>query len=764
MKNQIRDKFRYLQPGAGTYEGYVQEAISFAKEKQLMDKDLWKLFADQFREGADGNGNGWRGEFWGKLMRGGCLVYLYQPQQELYDVLTQATEELLKRQEPSGRLSSYSPETEFNGWDLWCRKYVLLGLQYFYPICKEEELKQRMLTAMCRHTDYIMEHIGKEAGKKGINEASNSWFGLNSSSILEPVVYLYQLTGQQKYLDFASYIIEEGGTGIYNIFTHALENTPLPYEYPVTKAYEMMSCYEGLLEYAKVTDSLQWKFAAENYAYLLKDSDITIMGSAGCAHELLNHATVEQCDPDNLGLMQETCVTVTWMKFCSRMLRLTGDSVFADELEKSMYNDMLGAVNSEESKNNGGLPFDSYAPVINGPRGRGIAGYMSFAEHGDKGFYGCCVSIGATGLALFPLTAVMESDAGIVLNQYLQGTTKAKTPAGNAVQLTMQTAYPVEGSIGVTLDLDTEDAFEIKVRIPGWSKKNVVKVNGVVCGGIQAGQYYSLRRLWKAGDTIAIELDMRGRVIHAPEGGLNPNGKHHVAIQRGPVVLARDVRLKDGPLDSVVIPAEEEDGYITLKPSNTADFNRILEFEVPTKDGGSILMIDGASAGKTWDESSMMSVWLPTEKYWEVDWNQPAALWFPGQRSWALEDWCSVSTGTEGRVVVSGKIGELQDDASIAVFFEAAEDGYFRIRRVATGKYFTVAGDGENGTPVYEKDFSKDGTQLWKVEPYIKDYYKIRSVSCGKLLSRNGENNAIHVWDNCNCDKHFWAVRKCRKG
>lgn len=65
------------------------------------------------------------------------------------------------------------------------------------------------------------------------------WRGLNSCSILEAVVKLYNLTGEKRYFDFASYIVDCGGTDVANIFELAYENKLYPYQYPVTKAYEI---------------------------------------------------------------------------------------------------------------------------------------------------------------------------------------------------------------------------------------------------------------------------------------------------------------------------------------------------------------------------------------------------------------------------------------------------------------------------------------------------------------------------------------------
>lgn len=66
---------------------------------------------------------------------------------------------------------------------------------------------------MIRHGDYILSHIGPAGqGKRDIRETSTHWEGLNSSSLLEPVVLLYNLTGKSRFLDFARYIVEQAAS------------------------------------------------------------------------------------------------------------------------------------------------------------------------------------------------------------------------------------------------------------------------------------------------------------------------------------------------------------------------------------------------------------------------------------------------------------------------------------------------------------------------------------------------------------------------
>jgi len=111
------------------YNGYIDEMFSLIESRQLLDIDLWKAFVQQFKLQTDKDLH-WRGEFWGKMLRGASFVYSYSKNEELYSLLEDTVRDMLSVQESSGRISTYPVECEFDGWDLWCRKYVLLGMQY----------------------------------------------------------------------------------------------------------------------------------------------------------------------------------------------------------------------------------------------------------------------------------------------------------------------------------------------------------------------------------------------------------------------------------------------------------------------------------------------------------------------------------------------------------------------------------------------------------------------------------------------------------
>ena len=618
------DRLFAAPAGSFSYTGYLNETVRLIERIQLLQKPLWEKFVRVFTElpKPDTDDAGWRGEYWGKMMRGAAITYRYTQNPQLLETMTATVRDMIAAAEPDGRISSYARDRELRGWDMWSRKYIMLGMEYFYEICPDEALKKEVIACIKGEADVILATVGEEEGKKHITETSNFWHGQNSSSVLEPIVRLYSLTGEQKYLDFASYVVAAGGNKVENIFEKALEDKTAMRHFEVVKAYETMSCFEGLMEYYRVTGVEKWRTAALNIANRIRREEVSLIGCCGCWHELFD-GKHRQFDTEYAGIVQETCVTVTYMKFCLQLLCLTGESVWADEIERSAYNALIGAVNYDDVKQNGGLPFDSYSPLIMGLRNRATGGKKTLS---DGSFYGCCACIGAAGTGLIPHASALLREDGVTINLYLPGKMSLQTPAGKPLAVEVLTNYPADGAIFVDVTTEDESPFTVALRIPAWSAKTALAVNGEAVA-VTSGTYAELCRVWKKGDRITLTLDMRTRILR-PEGEMpNENSPHHVALCRGPLVLARDSRLP-GDLHHPVDFAADADGFAVVEPSDAPDFAHFFAFRAKQKDGTWVELLDYASAGRTWDTRSIFSAWMPTKDYYHVDLTKPLALSF----------------------------------------------------------------------------------------------------------------------------------------
>lgn len=592
--------------------GILADSVKFIERNQLCEVELWKKFVNQYRIQIDGEKGIWRCEYWGKMMRGACMILSYTKDDGIYRIIEDSVRDMLTTQEDNGRFSTYTLDTEFTAWDLWGRKYVLLGMQYFLEICRDEALANQIIEALCRHADYIIDHIGKaEDGKKEIVLATRNWKGLNSCSILEPMVRLYRITENKKYLDFAEYIISTGFIEGGNLIDLAYENEIAPHEYPVVKAYEMMSCFEGLLQYYKLTGIEKYKVALLNLGHRILEGELSVIGCSGCTHELFDHTSVKQTQTDYKGIVQETCVTVTWMKFAEALLELSGEAVFADAIEQSFYNAYLGSFNTKRALTSRYpqvkdvpqvLPFDSYSPLTPDRRGRQVGGYNVFP---DGTFYGCCACIAAAGSGIIPRFALLKSEDGIALNFYETGEINTTTPNGQSLKLVLDTKYPLDGNVSITLHIEKSESFILSLRVPAWCRTATLSVNGKA-EKVSAG-YSNVDREWSDGDVVTLDMPMKVERILPPTGA--DNEEIFAAYRRGPIVLAADARVTD-PRAVIDISCDYEgmtDGPISFCPEIP---EALICIELPLANEGTVRLIDYSTAGKTWTAESLCGAWL----------------------------------------------------------------------------------------------------------------------------------------------------------
>ena len=202
------------------------------------------------------------------------------------------------------------------------------------------------MRAICRHADYIVKKIGKGRNKIEITETSERFGAMNSCSILGAFVKLYRITNSAKYLDFAKYIVESGMAKDFDLIKACEDDGLYPYKFKYTKAYEMTSCVNGILEYYKVTGEKRYLDVAIEFADKVLESDYTMIGCSGCTEENFDNSSVRQTIYSDM-IMQETCVTVAFMLLCADLLKITGNAKYAEIIEKSGYNALYGALNTE---------------------------------------------------------------------------------------------------------------------------------------------------------------------------------------------------------------------------------------------------------------------------------------------------------------------------------------------------------------------------------------------------------------------------------
>ena len=553
----------------------------------------------------------WQTEFWGKWMHSAVPYAQYEGKGEagLLESIERGIDRMLASQEENGYIGNYPDALRCGeGWDVWGMKYTMMGLLHYYDWehgAGNAERADRVLAAAKRLCDYVIAEIGPN-GKRGRELwQTGNWSGYASSSILEPVMWLYNRTGEKKYLDFATYIVDgmtkpEKGPRLLDLAEKGVSvadrNEPgydtgagwaYVCKYGRSKAYEMMSCYQGLIEYYEVTGRKDLFDAAVKTAEDIVKEEINLAGGCACSEAWFHGAKKQHLPYIRL---QETCVTTTWMRFCEKLLAVTGDPKWADELERTFYKAYLGAMKADGSE------FAGYTP---------LSGYRWHGQHHCYMHTDCCTANGPRGFLCFLRELCRNDGKTATFNFYASALVKG---------FDMYSLYPRENMARIVSH--TEGPLELRLRIPSWSGSTVIKVNGAAQSGVKAGSYFSVKREWKLGDIVEIWFDMPV-VAHRLD--------HAIAFTRGPVLLARDSRFADGdmtePFRAGIKDGQRMDCFAPVHvPSD--DFWMAFTATLPigshhaNPEGANyseVKFCDYASAGNMWRPDNFYRTWFPEE-------------------------------------------------------------------------------------------------------------------------------------------------------
>ena len=597
-QRKVENVMEPLPSGAVTLTDYFENDIRKSVENWAKGVMPYDSVVEFFRTGRKQFA---LGEMVGKAIRTNALMYRYTRDEELRDLTKDVVYSLIGTMKPNGSISCTAVENQPGGTDgdIWERKYVLLALSQYYLDVDQDP---KVLDAMEKEAASVMTQIGPQTGVS-IKDFGWSDNHIESSTILEPIMRLYYITGKQEYLDYAAYIVDCGGGLGKNMFQAVRDGDPLTsVGQPYPKAYEMTSLWEGLVEYYRATGDPVLLETIEKYFRSVKENEITIIGNGGAdvywpkvCGEAWSNTAVEQTNPSVVRMM-ETCVGVTWIKYCSQYLRLTGDPSAVDAIEKYIYNGLLGAMRPD------GKGF-SYVNLLNGEKVTNYGWGWNF----DGLPVTCCNLNGPTGLAYIPYVAVMQDAEGPVVNLYNAGKAVAKTAKGDEVFLTVDSQFPRGNEVKISVDPSVAGKFSVRLYMPTWSPDTYVEVNGKAVRGVKPGEYLAISRRWKKGDMIRIVFDFRARLIDAPKGGRNPEGEFFQAVQWGPIVLARDENI-DPDYNKPVQVVADENGEVKVRQVTPERPGTRMQFVVPTT-GGDIKMVDYSSVD-CW-KGSHIQTWLP---------------------------------------------------------------------------------------------------------------------------------------------------------
>jgi hypothetical protein len=575
-------------------EDYVGGRIESCINNRVKSQDT-KQLVEPFRHLTEGTR--WQTEFIGKWMLGAIGSYRYNHDAELLQKIKDAAYDLMSTQREDGYMGNYQKSNRLTNWDIWGRKYTSLALLDYYRLTGDKKALKAV--------EKLIDGLIAELKDRNMDIATTGLYrGMPSCSILEPVMYLYDCTKEKRYLDFAKGIaaaIEKPGST--QLVTKALEGVPVAHRFPFPshwwsfenghKAYEMMSCYVGLMELGKVTGEGKYLTAAEAAARNILDTEINVAGS-GAAFECWYDGKSQQTIPAYHTM--ETCVTFTWMQLLDKLWQQTGNSKYADELERTMYNALMASLRSD------GNEISKYSP---------LEGRRQPGEEQCGLPINCCNANGPRAFALIPDFALRVKSDTVFVNLYTP--LKGEIEIGkSAMSIEISNNFPRTGKNKIEILKPGKEKVVLALRIPGWcGGKYDISLNGRKVDA-QPVNGYAIMSLEKGSNVISTDYNLVSKVEKL-------NGMQ--ALTRGPLVFARDSRYCDGDIDECGIIKENENGEVDIRfPESSSDFAWITA-EVPmvlgtdlenpeNASGRMVRFCDFGSAGNDWSRNGRYRVWI----------------------------------------------------------------------------------------------------------------------------------------------------------
>jgi len=515
VKNVINEQYTPFRMQNQQLKGNLGFLFYNNLEKRLLKVDTAEIMSGyKIRPGKQT----YIGEHAGKYIQTATNTWLTTGNKELKQNLDNVVRQLISTQLPDGYLGTYLPKDYWTQWDVWSHKYNMIGLLTYYRATgylPAFEASKKMGNLLCRV-------FGENPDQKNLN-LSGYHQGMAPCSVLEPMIDLYRLTGDEQYFKFCQYIIRdydlEGGSKLIKTL---LEKGNVR-ETANAKAYEMLSNLVGVLKMYKLTADANYLRACITAWNDVRTKRLYITGTAS-SHE---HFQDDFYFPfENADRMGEGCVTTTWIQFSLDLFRTTGNARFMDEIERSIYNHLPAAENPQSGCVSYYTPLEGKLP------------------HSCALGSSCCLSSVPRGISYIPQLIWGNYKGGIGVFQYTHGIVKDSfiVASGKKIPLSLniETTYPLNGKVIIKPGNISKMRFPISLRVPSWTQSFIAKAQGKSFKG-KPGTVLTIELDWNPGDRIDVEMDMSIQTIPGHAEFAN-----RVAIQRGPQVLAVDSSLNMG--------------------------------------------------------------------------------------------------------------------------------------------------------------------------------------------------------------------------
>jgi DUF1680 family protein len=487
-----------------------------------------------------------------KWLEGACYSLMTHPNSSLRVKVEDLVDRILSAQGEDGYLNPhFTVVTPGSRWtnlrdqhELYCAGHLIEAAIAHHRATGQS----RFLVGMQGYADLIGQVFGLGEGQRR---------GYPGHEEIElALVKLYRHTGEERYLNLASYFIEERGRSPHYFERearsrgeHPVVDWPQAYAYyqahlPVRQQTEVvghavraMYLYSGMADLALelrdeslfTTLKALWEDLTHHKMYL----------TGGIGSSRTNEGFTKPYDLPNDHAYAETCAAIGLVFWAHRMLQIELDSRYADVMERALYNGMLSGVS------------------LKGDRFFYVNPLASDGKHHRQAFYACSCCPPNINRLLPTIGEYIYSvgSSEIAVHLYIQSEANIDFQDGT-ISIIQQTDYPWDGIVCLQIKTERPCAFTLKLRKPGWCRDGRLYLNNALISqaGINASGYLSLTRTWQPGDQIRLQWVMPATRVYAHPDLLADVGK--VALMRGPLVYCLEAIDQKVPLHHLRLSTE----------------------------------------------------------------------------------------------------------------------------------------------------------------------------------------------------------------
>ena len=500
VKDAVADRFVSAPFENQKIGGLLGERMRINLEKRLLAIEEDAVLAGFRKRPGEQE---WIGEHVGKYLDAAVSTYRFTHDARLKTQMDRIALALIATQKDDGYLGTYTDDQRWTSWDVWVHKYDLIGLLSWYRLTGDE----RALTASRRIGNLLIATF--QTGKVDIIATSDE-AGMAATSVLEPICQLYRFTGDARYLAFAHFIVDKAWEQPNGpkILTSLLGSGSV-FKTANNKAYEMMSNLVGLLDLYRLTGEDRYFKAGQTAQADIVERRRYLTGTTSAHEHFRDDLDLPAEENDEVG---EGCATVTWLQLNLQLLRLTGDARYAQEIERTVFNQLLGA----QEPQTGDICY--FTP-------------MNGRKHPLTNI-NCCRSSEPRGIALIPqlVWGSLRANSAPEIAVEILAPGEAVI---DGVRVVAETQYPFRGTAALTLYPAEPRQLTLAVRVPEWAPRMTARLSTGEAVTAKAGEYLRVTRQWKSGDRVDIAMDLSVRFA---SGGRSYPG--YLAVERGPLVLA----------------------------------------------------------------------------------------------------------------------------------------------------------------------------------------------------------------------------------